>query len=181
MRWVLEIDGVETGSRGPGHTSWTQVDGWVVLKGAPIQTCAIVILVRAHICSKELVMLYAMTVKGRACSGSTRFDHSGDFFYTHFHTFSPKPWGDTLRKVKCLWTKVLCFSVSPAARTQHQLSANLHEKKQERLAAFCPTEYLDAPSPPLTSSKNSALVNLEIREGLRCRHHCHYWELCGSL
>lgn len=158
MRWVLETDGVESRSRGPGHTFWGQVDGCVVLKGAPIQTRAIVILARAHIRNKEQVMLCAMTVKGRACSGSTRFDHSGDFFYTHFHTFSPKPRGDTLRKVKCFWIKVLWSSVSPAARTQHQLSANLHE----RPAAFLP---------PPTSFKNSALVNLEIREGLRRRRH----------
>lgn len=80
------------------------------------------------------------------------------FFYTHFHTFSPKPRGDTLRKVECFWIKVLWSSVSPAARTQHQLSANLNE----RPAAFLP---------PPTSFKKSAWVNLEIREGLRCRHH----------
>lgn len=150
MRWVLETDGVEPRSRGPGHTFWGQVDGCVVLKGAPIQTRAIVILARAHICSKEQVMLCAMTVKGRACSGSTRFAHSGDFFYTHFHT-SPKPTGDTLRKVKCFWIKVLWSSVSPAARTQHQLSANLQEKKQERPAAFCPTEHLEGTPPYLLS------------------------------
>lgn len=53
----------------------------MVFKGAPIQTRAIVILARAHILSKQQVTLCAMTVKGRACSESTRFDHSGDFFF----------------------------------------------------------------------------------------------------